>query len=180
MAEIKSTLDLVMEKTRDLVLSREEREAMEREEQMKKVPAAVQRYLDGATGLERLLEELDDFPEYLKPEIRCVAKRCLLDALVHGEEGVRSRDALDALAEDREKPWREQLARLFEDHERNRREMLPQIRAEHLEALAAEGIRGDAVVVRPERSSQWQAVQQEFSSRLEEIRAAWRAQLASD
>jgi hypothetical protein len=46
--------------------------------------------------------------------------------------------------------------------------------------LAAEGIRGDAVVVRPERSPQWQAVQQEFSSRLEEIRAAWRAQLASD
>ncbi len=43
MAEIKSTLDLVMEKTRDLVLSREERKAMEREEQMKKVPAAVQR-----------------------------------------------------------------------------------------------------------------------------------------
>ncbi|MDY6910629.1 MAG: hypothetical protein SWC40_11940 [Thermodesulfobacteriota bacterium] len=180
MAEIKSTLDLVMEKTRDLVLSREEREAMEREEQMKKVPAAVQRYMDGATGLERLLEELDDFPEHLKPEIRCVAKRCLLDALVPGEEGVRSGDALDALAEDREEPWREQLARLFEDYERSRREILPRIRAEHLEALAAEGIRGDAVVVRPERSSQWQAVQQEFSSRLEEIRAAWRAQLALD
>ncbi len=180
MAEIKSTLDLVMEKTRDLVLSREERKAMEREEQMKKVPAAVQRYLEGATSLERLLEELDDLPEHLKPEIRCLAKRCLLDALVLGEGGVRSRDALAALAEDREEPWREQLARLLEEHERSRREMLARIRAEHLEALAAEGIRGDAVVVRPERSSQWGAVQQEFSRRLEEIRAAWRAQLASD
>lgn len=52
MAEIKSTLDLVMQRTRGLRLSPEEREAQRREEIVKKTNGLVQRFLDGGISLD--------------------------------------------------------------------------------------------------------------------------------
>ena len=46
MGEIKSTLDIIMEKTRHLVLSPEERRQFERDEELRKVPGYVQKLLD--------------------------------------------------------------------------------------------------------------------------------------
>jgi len=46
MAEIKSTLDLVMERTRHLTLSREEKAARETEDYKRKLGGLIQRYLD--------------------------------------------------------------------------------------------------------------------------------------
>jgi methionyl-tRNA synthetase len=58
-AEIKSTLDLVLEKTRDLTLTEEEKRNFERAELDKKVQGIVNRYLDGSSPVSRLREELE-------------------------------------------------------------------------------------------------------------------------
>ena len=59
MAEIKSTLDLVLEKTRDLTLTGKEKRNLEREELDKKVQRIVNRYLDNFFPLTRLREEVE-------------------------------------------------------------------------------------------------------------------------
>jgi len=58
-AEIKSTLDLVLEKTRDLTLTEEERRNLEREELDKKVQGIVNRYLNNSFPASRLREEVE-------------------------------------------------------------------------------------------------------------------------
>jgi hypothetical protein len=58
MGEIKSTLDLIMERTKNLTASEEEKRAFRKKELAGKVKALVQRTLDGLITGERLREEL--------------------------------------------------------------------------------------------------------------------------
>lgn len=61
MAEIKSTLELVMERTRHLTLTEEEKRAQEMADLRKQISGLVQRVLDGGVGdrsLEKELEQL--------------------------------------------------------------------------------------------------------------------------
>ena len=58
MGEIKSTLDLVFEKTKNLTLSDEEKLSLARENLDKKVQALCNRYLDNFLALSRLKDEM--------------------------------------------------------------------------------------------------------------------------
>ncbi len=59
MGEIKSTIDLVLEKTRNLTLSTEEKLGLAREELDKKLRGLLNRYLDNLLPLSRLKEEVE-------------------------------------------------------------------------------------------------------------------------
>ena len=58
MGEIKSTLDLVFEKTKNLTLSDEEKLSLARESLDKKIQALCNRYLDNFLALSRLKDEM--------------------------------------------------------------------------------------------------------------------------
>ena len=58
MAEIKSTLDLIMEKTKGLTLSPKEKEEIRREEWVKKARGWIQKFLDGWIDMEKVKSEL--------------------------------------------------------------------------------------------------------------------------
>jgi len=58
LGEIKSTIDLVLEKTRNLTLSKEEKLGLAREELEKKIGGLLNRYLDNLLPISRLKEEL--------------------------------------------------------------------------------------------------------------------------
>ena len=60
MSEIKSTLDLVMEKTRHLTLSREEKKAQQQIEVKKRLQGLLQKYQDNLLRKENLKKELDN------------------------------------------------------------------------------------------------------------------------
>ena len=59
MSEIKSTLDLVMEKTRHLTLSQEEKEAQKRIEVKNRLKGLLQKYQDNLLRKENLEKEFD-------------------------------------------------------------------------------------------------------------------------
>lgn len=60
MGEIKSTLDLVLEKTKHLTLTPEEKEQQKRDEARKKIKGQVQKYIDGGLNLAKFADELTD------------------------------------------------------------------------------------------------------------------------
>ena len=57
MGEIKSTLDIIMEKTKDLTLTDEEKGEFKRQEARGKVKGLVKKYLDGVLDLDRVKVE---------------------------------------------------------------------------------------------------------------------------
>jgi hypothetical protein len=58
MGEIKSTLDLIMERTKNLSMSPEEKEEMKRQEWLKKARGWIQKFLDDQVDLPKLKMEL--------------------------------------------------------------------------------------------------------------------------
>ena len=59
MAEIKSTIDLIMERTKNLSASPQEREAWHRQEREKHIRGLVQRLLDNSLTVDGVRDELD-------------------------------------------------------------------------------------------------------------------------
>jgi len=60
--EIKSTLDLVLEKSKDLSLSRQEKQKLAEQNLEKKVRSHLSKYLDQLIPLDRLTEEMEQIP----------------------------------------------------------------------------------------------------------------------
>jgi hypothetical protein len=54
MGEIRSTLDIIMEKTKGLTMSEEEKRAFKEEEMTGKIKGLMQKFLDGVLDMERL------------------------------------------------------------------------------------------------------------------------------
>ena len=65
MGEIKSTLDLVLEKTKNLTLSSEEKEAQKKEEIEKRIKGMLQKYQDGILSLNQLKTDYEIFKKDL-------------------------------------------------------------------------------------------------------------------
>lgn len=59
MAEIKSTLDLIMEKTRNLTMTDEEKKALHSQELRGRVKGWVQKFVDGTVDISRLQADID-------------------------------------------------------------------------------------------------------------------------
>lgn len=58
MGEIRSTLDIIMEKTKGLTMTDEERKAIQKNETEGKIRGLFQKYLDGSLDLEKVREEI--------------------------------------------------------------------------------------------------------------------------
>lgn len=140
-AEIKSTLDLIMERTKDLLPSKEERKVFVEKEWSGKVRGVLRKYLDGRIGAEALRSEISslgepsglrladildkDLPEWIDPDGDNERIFLLMEALGHGDGA----------------GWRT----LLEEYRRRRTEKERILEQTALARLAARGIQGHAV-----------------------------------
>ena len=87
MAEIKSTLDIIMERTKNLTMTDKERASFKRKEAEGKVKGWIQKYQDGIVELDTLRSEFKkEITDY--PDARQILKAQLLDCLrLTGDNG---------------------------------------------------------------------------------------------
>jgi len=81
MAEIKSTLDLVMERTRDLTLSEEEKTEKNRAEFRKRLQGLVARYREGTLKREELRKDLAALQSRYAVSDESVVRREIMDRI---------------------------------------------------------------------------------------------------
>jgi hypothetical protein len=86
MGEIKSTLDLVMEKTRHLTLSQEEKEEQKHIEVNKRLKGLLQKYQDNLLKKEDLEKELDSLKKAYDLKVDKMLSRMLLDSFKLGHK----------------------------------------------------------------------------------------------
>jgi hypothetical protein len=86
MGEIKSTLDLVMEKTRHLTLSQEEKEEQKHIEVNKMLKGLLQKYQDNLLKKEHLEKELDSLRKAYDLKVDKMLSQMLLDSLNLGHK----------------------------------------------------------------------------------------------
>ena len=84
MGEIKSTLDLVMEKTKHLTLSQEEREKQKYIEVNKRLKGLLQKYQDNLLRKEQLGQELEGLRKTFDLNVNVMLSRIILDSIKFG------------------------------------------------------------------------------------------------
>jgi len=162
MGEIRSTLDIIMEKTKGLTLTGEEKVEMQERELRGRVQGLLQRCVDGLIGPPALLKELDERdPARRKRAVEMIVEGTLerldpegdnsrLIEIVQeaaGSGGASLKAMLDA--------GRDDFSRKREAH-----------RQSLLAALAEKGIRGSAVIPNLEADPRWGALKKEETDAL--------------
>jgi len=170
MAEIKSTLDLIMERTKNLVLTEEEKRDIQGRERQARIRGWVQRYSDGSlTG--------DDIREYLAKEEGTAAsgmaallrEECLTQVDPEGDNGKIFSLLQTALAinttpvEDLIADFHAEAQRLKIDSGRKA-----------LAVLYTRGINGSAIVPNPSLDPEWrrdlESAREQFQERLHRLK----------
>ncbi len=149
MGEIRSTLELIMERTKDLALSPEEKQKIRQQEWLGKARGWVQKYLDGlidAQELKKAIEALgedDGAADLLKPE--------LIEAVDPEGDNEKRWEVLENL-------WgysRDSLRRIIEHFRTGLTEAGARRAGDLASQLAERGISGTSVVPNLNRDPEW-------------------------
>ncbi len=161
MAEIKSTLDIIMERTKNLTMTEEEKTSFRRKEAEGKVRGWIQKYQDGSIGLDKLKSGLQkEQAEY--PDALHILKTQLLDCItLTGDNASILRLLHDILGISTES-----IGNIVQSFEREM-DILRIKRSESLgEELKKRKIYGSSVVPNPNHGIDWQKILLEAGSNL--------------
>ncbi len=167
MAEIKSTLDLVMERTRNLTLSEEEKTEKNREEFRKRLQGVVEGYRAGTLKREELRKDLAGLRSQYTIADESVVCREIMDRIELDADNDPILDFLQQQCGIDPAP----LAELIAGYESDIRKAISD-RMGHLKKELARdrGIRGSAVIPNPRADGAWQetvaGLRKEYDGRL--------------
>lgn len=146
MGEIKSTLDLVMERTRHLSLSDEEKQRQQAEAFEKRLQGLLQQYADGALSIEQLRERIAALETDLQTSDRQILRAAVVKRVDPDRDNTQWIDLLAKEAPALCGPLQAGL----EAYRRKRAELLATGAQDQREGLARRhGIAGTAVVPNP-------------------------------
>ena len=166
MGEIKSTLDLVMEKTRHLTLSQKEKEGQKQIEVNKRLKGLLQKYRDNLLREEQLGQELESLRKTFDLNVNEMLSHILLDGLKLGSNNISLLELLSAICGLDVSG----LAELFHDFQ-NTIEIAAQKRIEEVKASLEKKrlISGSAIVPNLEIDSEWLATAQGIKGKFDQI-----------
>jgi hypothetical protein len=174
MAEIKSTLELAMERTKKIRISEREREEIKQKEIEQKVNALSHRYMEGHLLLNEILREMEKMDEKTQTLVKEALVSQWIDAVSLKDEDERLLRGIESLKDRSAEALKEKHHQLLSQYRKEKEKLKEKVRVQLSEALKREGIYGSAVEVNIEASPLWKKEGENLdhlhSSKLEEIR----------
>ena len=169
MGEIKSTLDLVFEKTRNLTLSDEEKLSLAREKLDKKVQGLCNRYLDNFFSVSRLKDEMEKIASNDRELAYSCLKKFLLSRFDLDGNNSLIMSALGEIAR-----WDiTSLKNLQKEYNAEKEGTKKAFTEKSLLALKESGVSGSAVVVNLDNIPEWneflKTLRKRYQERLQTI-----------
>jgi hypothetical protein len=156
MAEIKSTLDLVLERTKNFTMSREEKEALERKELEGRIRGWVKRYMNGLMDLKAVKTEMTAIPENSKNTGRDILNSLVLEHIdVKGDNG-NIFDLLEGILEESRGPYIAAVEKFQKTIAAEQPRFLEALKA----GLSERGISGSAVMPNLDADDVWKRFQE--------------------
>ena len=151
MGEIKSTLDIIMEKTRGLTMTEEEKAAFKQKELAGKVRGLIQKYLDDIISVDRLQVEITALAEEDRDRIKQVIIEETIPKIALGENNDPVLKTLESTIGMDTAPIKEILtdfeSRLEEEKEKREKILMA--------GLGTKGISGSAVIANIAADPEW-------------------------
>ncbi|MFH2012056.1 MAG: hypothetical protein ABIJ37_05010 [Pseudomonadota bacterium] len=145
MSEIKSTLELVMEKAKKIEVSPEEKAKLKIEEYASKAKGMLNRYLNGDLSIKGLLKELAGYEGNAKDTIVDTLLLGLVDAIHISTDNKRALEAIDVLKRNSNRSALDKINKLCTDFNEERISRYKKTEAEIEKKLDGTGISGTAV-----------------------------------
>ena len=174
MGEIKSSLELAMEKTRKVAISEKEKEEMKQKEVLRKATGFFHRYRNGLLTLNEILKQI----ERMEKETATAVKKILLsqwvEALSLDDEEERILKGIESLEQRNIDEVKEKFRCLLSQYQGEKEKVKEKARLELIENLRKDGIYGSAVEPKLERSKLWknenEKLNHSYRMKLEEIK----------
>ena len=99
MAEIKSTLDLIMEKTQNMILTEDEKEEIRRKELNGKIKGWIQQYQDNIVSLDSIRSEIQKEEKDRQVELKKTLKKETIQRIEPDEDNTKSLQLLEEILE---------------------------------------------------------------------------------
>lgn len=153
MGEIKSTIDLVMEKTRNLTMTKDEKNLAKTENAKQKIKGMIQKFKDRLLTKDKFGMALDLIGTETGVEISPLLLKELLEQISFFEDNSDCMDLLQSFCGISVKELKLVLNNFQEDYQSALRERLEALREE---IFQHHGFSGSAVVPNLDNDSQWQ------------------------
>jgi len=174
MGEIKSTLDLAMERTKKISISQEEKEEIKRKEILQKVTGLSNRYREGRLSLNEIQKEIERMDGKTEKTVKEALLSQWIDALSVGDEDERLLKGVESLKNQEVDDVRQKLHRLIIEYQREKEKVKQDVRTQLIKALRKEGISGSAVEPKIEGTELWEKelkkLDHHYRVKLEEIK----------
>jgi len=174
MGEIKSTLELAMERTKRFSISNEEKAEIKRKEIMQKVTGLFNRYLEGHLPLNEILKEIGRMEEKTAKTVKESLLSQWIDALSLNGECERLIEGIESLKQQSIDEVKQKFYRLLSQYQKEKEKFEEEVRIQLTEALRRDGIYGGAVEPKLEGGELWKKEKGEldhsYRTNLEEIK----------
>ncbi len=175
MGEIKSTLELALEKTKKFAISEKEREEMKQKEVIQKATGLLHRYREGHLPLNDLLRQMEKMDKKTAATVKEYLLSQWIDALSLDDGGKRILNGVESLGQKNIGEVKQKFFSLVSQYQEEKERIKQKMKARWGEILRKEGIYGSAVEPNPEEDEvgrkENEKVDHSYTARLDEIKA---------
>jgi hypothetical protein len=170
MGEIKSAIELAMERTRHMSLSEEEKVQQHKDEFEKLLQGALQRYSDEAMSIDEFRDRISELQSELHITDHQLVIKAVFKRIDPNQDNECWLELLSVLAP----LLRDSLQEILSDYHEQRSKLLQTAKTKTLEQLAQRhGITGTAIIPNPDKDTSYQhnmsVLKRETQSRIETI-----------
>ena len=155
MGEIKSTLELAMERTKKFAISEKEKEEIKQKEVFQKATSLFHRYREGHLPLSDILKEIDKMEQRTATTVKESLLSQWIDALSLDDDAERILKGVESLKQRSMDEVKQKFYHLFSQYQEEKERVKEKARLQLIEGLEKDGIYGSAVEPKLEGSELW-------------------------
>jgi len=174
MGEIKSTLELAMERTKKFAISAKAKEEIKQKEVLQKATSLFHRYREGHLPLNEIIKEIERMEENTGTTVRKLLLSQWIDALSLDDDDERILKGIESLEQRSIDEVKQKFHHLLSQYEGEQQKIKEKVRVQFTEALRKDSIYGSAVEPKLEGSEIWkkeiEKLSHSYKKKLEEIK----------
>lgn len=155
MGEIKSTLDIALERIKKIEITEKEREEIKRKEISQKALSLTNRYIEDPISLHDIQKEIEKMDDHTKKMVKEIILSRLIDELSLQSNYESLITGIEWLKEKELKEIKDELKNLAKQFEKEREKMRKNLENKLKDSLRRSAIEGSAIVVNIDSSDLW-------------------------
>jgi hypothetical protein len=153
--EIKSTLELAMERTRKFAISEKEKEEMKQKEVLQKATGLFHRYREGNLSLNDILKQIGKMEKKTASTVKEFLLSQWIDALSLDDGEERILKGIESLGQRNIEEVKQTFHHLVSQYQEEKEKVKEKVKAQRREVLREDGITGSAVEPKLEGDELW-------------------------